>query len=550
MITEEWLLLLSKDMSMGLRVICGICVLSPFLATSVAAQIDERPNFSKTCYLESNSGKLLLNDSLLHLFRAYLSDPTLSFSGPISKSYTSSGTSTDETDFTHLLMNLHELSLKRVAYDPISSMKAMPPRRTITYRELILYFTEDRDSDGSQEIPLQMLIQLLTYSKARHQATKQQPTLLNEIMQSLMSKWDAWFNRCEFRSTAYHGEQRFLNIISYKNLNVKGTPSTVTNLEENEDIENIEGTFLEHDGDHYVLHKLASGKYASYRIDLNGDFSKELGGRKDALAELRTLGMARVAQYMNDQWKLMDMESPPSGSPSLKVIWNTNQKKKSARDHMNDYKDRYGVRPRYWLGFLDSLQEGYYIQQIVDQSGEIPFPWLLTFAIGEGWDLSRPPIHGFNDLGLDTFDTEIVQLKSRNYIAVDFCDYLRISEKNEFGQTVQSALFFDTKFALQAFAATIDHRKHQFLEYATEQGKDISAYNDDQLFFFTYLFFNAGKDRAIQIISDKDRIAYRFFEPGAPIQWEGNEKNDNRDAIFNSILRLSTLRWLEFLGLW
>jgi hypothetical protein len=103
-------------------------------------------------------------------------------------------------------------------------------------------------------------------------------------------------------------------------------------------------------------------------------------------------------------------------------------------------------------------------------------------------------VHGFNELGLDDFFTELENRRQplRGFFPSGF-DETKVTESrntNEKGRVVRSANAPDLKTALQALVAVISRRQALFQEDRRALG--FGDPTGDELVYFTYVYYNSG----------------------------------------------------------
>ena len=223
--------------------------------------------------------------------------------------------------------------------------------------------------------------------------------------------------------------------------------------------------------------------------------------------------------------------------------------------------EQWGVRPLRWQGWLDDVSEVNTARAILEATGgqtSIRPSYLYTVAIGEGLpsyldanstysavDTSKP-VSGFSDLGTDTFATAAADLKRRGFLPEWFQegrDYTVTSHVNEKGENVQSADFPDLKRGLIALRAMLADCRSRFQRDARAVlgASAASRLTQDQLDYYTYVYFNAG--------AGFGRKHLQANGLGAVAKWDAPPPADNRIARYNAIQRLSTQKLMDSLGL-
>lgn len=223
--------------------------------------------------------------------------------------------------------------------------------------------------------------------------------------------------------------------------------------------------------------------------------------------------------------------------------------------------DTWGVRPLRWQGWVDDPSEVNTARAILEATAgqtAIRPSYLYTIAIGEGLlyyldasnrfthvDTSQP-VSGFGEIGVDTFATAAEGLKRSGLLPAWFQegrDYTVQVQTNEKGETVRSADFPDLKRGLIALRAMLaDSRAHFLSDAKTALGPvAASRLTQDQVDYFTYVYFNAGAGFGKRHLQSQGLVAVK--------KWQGPPPPDNRVARFNALQRLSTLQLMDSLQL-
>ncbi len=250
--------------------------------------------------------------------------------------------------------------------------------------------------------------------------------------------------------------------------------------------------------------------------------------------------------------------APPAGAdPTVALAMSlTDEQADRAREVV---RQRFGVTPRRWLGYLappDSDELLPALRAAAARSrGRISPLWLHTVAIGEGLNLyldsdpsswigdQRFPVNGFAYLGVDTFGSRAAALRAGGYIPQDFregVDYEIVSNVNEHGQTVRSANFRNLEAGLTALQGMLAQSEDAVLADVRSIWGPNTRLTPDQLRFWSYFDFNVGSGRR------------REFMRAHPPSWgdrrDGPEREDQREARYNALVRVATARWLEDVG--
>ncbi len=258
---------------------------------------------------------------------------------------------------------------------------------------------------------------------------------------------------------------------------------------------------------------------------------------------------------------LRDTTTAPS-DPAERVVW------AGARPTPDELERRvttltqtWGVRPLRWHRWVDDPSEVDTARAILDategQSAIRP-SYLYTVAIGEGLlfylDASNRftrvdttmPVDGFNHLGVDTFGTQADALKRKGLLPADFLegrDYHLTEAVNERNERVVTANFPDLPRGLVALRAMLASCHATFLADALRVLGPAAAsrLTQDQVDYFTYVYFNAGPGFGKRHLQSAGLAAVR--------PWGGPPPPDNRIARFNALQRLSTLKLMESMDL-
>lgn len=314
---------------------------------------------------------------------------------------------------------------------------------------------------------------------------------------------------------------------------------------------------LRRGGDSFILREFTGTGYETTYVLKNGTIRGHLKTRVDVLDALgefdescpqgRCTTPREVTDHLREQWRIVDHKSPPP-DPAEKIIWKT-VRAGGGGAYPQEAQDRFNVIPRRYLGFTDDVREKIGIGNLLQTKCAIPHSWLAVIAVGEGWDFSQYATGGFGSFGLDIFGDEVAHLKAEGYLRRDFSEYTPLRECQEGNKMVNTAKFKDNRAALEAFCATLSRRKALFLRYAKNQGREASSFTPEQSFFFTYLFFNAGEERAKELIQENAVVRQAFLENHLP-RWEGDAPENNLNATFNALERLSTWYVTEKSGIW
>jgi hypothetical protein len=210
-----------------------------------------------------------------------------------------------------------------------------------------------------------------------------------------------------------------------------------------------------------------------------------------------------------------------------------------------------GVEPFSWFRYLGDVRAFELVRSIenaaIPDKGVSP-ELLFIVAMGEGGndyvrqggltiDLNKP-LSGFETLGTDTFGSAVGRLKQKGLLRRNV-SYTIETKRNEQGQEVKSARFASFADGLTATASMLAEAREMFLR---DVGPERSAQlTDDEINLFTYIYFNAGPERGKK----------RLDDPGLPahMHWSGPHPGNNRDAAWNALERLGSLKMLQKLGI-
>jgi hypothetical protein len=222
---------------------------------------------------------------------------------------------------------------------------------------------------------------------------------------------------------------------------------------------------------------------------------------------------------------------------------------------------RWGVRPHRWLAYVAGPKNTGLAQSLVVASQPkhgINPAFLYTVAIGEGFgsyldlgafgefdqrDLGRE-VNGYAYLGTDTFSQRVAGLKKRGFLRADFDfgrDFQPFDVENELGQTVQSATFTNADLGLEALGAMLADMRARFVADVRALNGDAAARSltDDQLAYFTYLYFNAGPG-----FGKKELQRHGL---GYLSKWTEPPLETNKNPRYNALIRLATYEELKAL---
>ncbi|MEZ4705309.1 MAG: hypothetical protein R3A11_09010 [Bdellovibrionota bacterium] len=283
------------------------------------------------------------------------------------------------------------------------------------------------------------------------------------------------------------------------------------------------------------------------QINTNGTFSGVLKNWQEVSKHLALFSnQIPEIQFLDQQLTLVS--SPVPDRSAERIIWKTShttETQKSAAQKKG--LATFNIKPLWYFGYIDDVSELKILKYIYDVAQKTKFPvsWLLVTFLGEGASTNGESSNGFGDLGLDVFGEEVDELKAGGYLPQNFSAYETYQNNNE-REPVISADFSDTQSGLMALSATLRLRRDRFLAYAKGRHRDPKSFSKEQLYFFTYIFFNSSDPIAVV---ESNPIAKKVFEQNSLPVWSGAPPSDNSNATFNAIQRLATVSMLESLGL-
>lgn len=195
------------------------------------------------------------------------------------------------------------------------------------------------------------------------------------------------------------------------------------------------------------------------------------------------------------------------------------------------------------LGIVNSIEK-------VSKNYGIPPEFLFTVAFGEGlgyyidnkwYKNPNASLDGFSYLGLDWFGSQAGFLKKGGYLKKDFNEgkEYNIEEcKNELGGKVKSATFTKLEYGLEALAATLNYKRDQFLKEASKLGYKKEDFNENELNFWTYAFFN---NPSVALHGLKNRRQY-FKKAKEKIS------STTKSIRYNALVRTATTEFLKKSG--
>ncbi len=213
------------------------------------------------------------------------------------------------------------------------------------------------------------------------------------------------------------------------------------------------------------------------------------------------------------------------------------------------------VAPMLIFGWLDEpKKEGRIIEALKytsENSGLSPY-FLTAAAFNEGlnehielgyYENQNKEISGKGFLGLDYFGSESDELKRRGFLRKDFREYESNYLINEKGEQTTSANFQNINYGLEAFAAALSKRRADFLNDAKNLGYDLKTLGENQINYWTYLYYNCGEG------CGRDRIKRNGLDLPKNPGTQGIGTNPSRDPNYNSKRVLATTELIKKAGL-
>lgn len=251
---------------------------------------------------------------------------------------------------------------------------------------------------------------------------------------------------------------------------------------------------------------------------------------------------------------------------------------------------KWGVRPRSYFGYMDDEREKDLIKWVYE-SAEVagqnkhkikvtPSEIFVMFMLEGGahkYGLlsennssgyytkyrNNHRISGSEDLGLDFINSEIATLKKSGFVpySVKIEDYssreLKLQPLNEQGVRIQTAYFSNLEDGLKVLAGTFAERKYAFLQDFKKHfgGDELNRLSEEETFFWTAFYFNAGKNCGKGELTGTPYINGR----GLKQHGQGREKvykplehaepSTNCNPKVNALIKLATKQWIDNFGL-
>lgn len=209
------------------------------------------------------------------------------------------------------------------------------------------------------------------------------------------------------------------------------------------------------------------------------------------------------------------------------------------------------------FGYIDDPEEAVLLAVLLDRTAEVrsrlkrryilPDSFVFAALNNEGKVFSsfsddREILigHGYAETGLDWFGSEFFQLRVYGLLDNAFSDLFKVTiDTNELNQTVPTAVFQHMGAMFEGFAATLVNRQRMVREACRSAGISVSLMSDEELLFWTYLFFNAGGGygyKLIQRLGTREALLSYFHTRRVA------------GAAGNAFVVLAAAEWLERSG--
>jgi hypothetical protein len=272
--------------------------------------------------------------------------------------------------------------------------------------------------------------------------------------------------------------------------------------------------------------------------------------------------LASYQQHLADEKAFVT--GPKPKDPAEQVVWRGAKIDPATADRaVAQATTQFGIRPLKYTGYINEKSEAPIASAVLaaaQPAQGITPAFLHAIAFGEGLgffidsqeqsggSVDKSPIDGFQYLGTDTFGSRVAQLKARHELPASFnegTNYTIQKNMNEKGQTVTSATFPTLKDGLTALSSLLADERRNFLTDARAiLPKDqFNKLTQDQINFFTYLYFNEGSGKGkSQLQQSGLALANAWSGPPPP--------NNQVSARYNALQRASTWKLIDSLGLY
>ncbi|MCX6815294.1 MAG: hypothetical protein NT120_00385 [Candidatus Aenigmarchaeota archaeon] len=157
---------------------------------------------------------------------------------------------------------------------------------------------------------------------------------------------------------------------------------------------------------------------------------------------------------------------------------------------------------------------------------------------------------GFGYLGVDHFSDDAPILKQGGFLRQNFnegSEYIVTSNENELNKLVKSANFNGFKNGIEALGARVAWTKYMFLTDVKNMGVDTNSLTDDQVFFWTYYYFNTGQGNGKKELTN--HVANGKLNDYSFMTASDKTITNGCKVRYNSIMRLATYKAIKTLGI-
>jgi len=251
---------------------------------------------------------------------------------------------------------------------------------------------------------------------------------------------------------------------------------------------------------------------------------------------------------------------------------------------------KWGVRPRKYFGYVDDEREedlAKWIYEAAETASQnrcdiriTPSEIFVMFMLEGGAHKysilsennssgyytkyrNNHSVSGSEELGLDFINNEIEILKKSGFVphSIKIENYssheLQLQPLNEQGVRIQTAYFLNLEDGLKVLAGTFAERKYAFLQdFKKHFGKaELNKLTDEETFFWTAFYFNAGKNcgkgelTGIPYINGRGMKQYGLGREKVYKPLEYAEPSTNRNPRVNALIKLATKQWIDNFGL-
>lgn len=173
---------------------------------------------------------------------------------------------------------------------------------------------------------------------------------------------------------------------------------------------------------------------------------------------------------------------------------------------------------------------------------------LYTISVGEGMvfylinsynNHTATAVSGCEHLGIDTIKSQLNYLKENNFIKNDFSLRPEKCKHDKTGELRNSSTFSNMKDALEAAGAVVALAKTQSLQDAQNLGVDIKTLTRKQVNFWTYYYFNCGKECGFSFLRkyvSNGQLRDDSFINAKPGEIVFNGQNARYNAIIRAVM--------------